>query len=367
MANSTEKKWDTLTPLQPFFRSYSESFVNHFLASYKEHYQIDAGRLGRAAATHLYIRHFIPDLPKSKYPPMQDKVEPLYKDMLKASHIISLAVIQMMKDLMVFQNESSAEELACFQTYLAENIPSSGLPEKKKLEKVVEKVAAKTGGAAARSPVIDMLKKIQEESIPLKCFNIYKDVPVSFDAEVVQILSRKKMASIRMNEMQATATKLEGKTYLKSKIFPGTVQATLVSINMDKNTALVSNFHLANLREENRASERVQPNPPIVLNVHKGKVEVAGKVLDISLAGIGLTGPKNAFKVGDDVTLQIALPPKKNKMKIPGEVVAARQEEKSCTAGIRMKLTDDIEKRVKEYIKARQGEVIQELRRTMDA
>lgn len=357
MQAAHKAQWEGLSPLNPFFRDYSESFVENFLNHYKTFFQIDAGRSGRAAVTHLYIRHFIPGLAKKIIPEMSPSVSKLYGDMLRAKHIISLTLVQMMKDLVAFQQMLNAKQLELFQTYLVENLPDAA-PDEAQVRETVE-----DAGGSARGVIMDILSKIQEEDAPLHCFNLYKDVPISDDSQVVRVFPKQGRAAVKISENQAAASRLEGHTYLKCPLLPGTVKAELISLDREKNVAVIGKFHLSNLREQNRQTVRVQPMLPLETVVTCAVGEVTGEVTDISLTGLGLRLPKSSLKLAEEVKLKITLPATDGGILATGKIVAFRHEGKKSVAGVRLMLGDREEEAVQQYILERQGEVVRELRR----
>lgn len=360
-------EWNDLKVLQPFFDSYLRRFVAHFCKNYKEIHMIDLDRSGRQAAGHAFLRHFIPSFKNKPLPGMNTEVEERYQQLLQEQKAFSLTILDMTQDLMIFQNQATARQMSAFQKFLSRNLPSAGAITPPQPEEV-EAAASEVVGAQSLTPILDMLAKIQQGQGTLKTLNLYEDVPVTNDAQVLELLPERNQVRVSLNRYQAIIVKSEGHTFFKSPgLLPGMVKAYLVSMDPHEPKAVFGRFHLASPRYARRENMRVRPALPIKLEVRYGNDRASGTLMDISMQGMGLELKRGEMLAVDtDVAVDLFLPPS-NEFTLKGVVAGFRKTDTgSAMVGVKIFPGKREEGIITDYIRDRQREVLQGLKQKAD-
>ncbi|MBF0283794.1 MAG: PilZ domain-containing protein [Magnetococcales bacterium] len=354
---------DDLKPLDPFFRTYMRRFVAHFEKNYKEIHQIDLDRTGRQAAGHVFLRHFIPSFEEKPHPRMTPEIEERYRQLLNEQKAFSLTILEMTQDLMIFQNQASARQMAAFQQFLSRNLPSGGGLEPPKPEEF-EAAAAEVTAQTTLTPILDLLARIQAGRISLKTINLYQDVPVTNEAQVLELLPERNQARIGLERTQAAIIRKEGHTYFKSPNLPGLVKGYVISLDAHEPVAVMGRFHLANPRNARRENVRVRPALPIKIVLTSKGETFSGKLLDISLHGLGIELPRSdPLNIDEAVDVELFLPPS-YEFTLSGTVVGARKlEAGGSSLGLKIFPGKREEAILNGYIKERQKEVLLELKK----
>lgn len=353
--------WKELRPLDPFFRKYIKTFTEKFIKHYQDQRQIDPGRDATRAVSHIFIRHFIPDLNKNEYPEMTGKVAEAYRKMVKEQQALSLTLIDMMRDISIYQNESNTRQLSTLQRFISVHLPT-GAPD----EKLLEEASTTEATGAPMAPIMSMLQKIQAGEAALKCHNLYQNVPIVHTANVVDLHPETQQATFRFSRYQAAIIRAKGFTYFKSDAFPGTVMGSLVAMNEETAEGVMSRFHLANMPDDHRENVRVEPAMRTPMTVVHGEKKHSGELIDLSLAGVGVRIARAEIPLQSDVELVFNLPPDQDFF-ISGKMLATRNLSKHLIAGISMILDPDTEGRLSEFIRSRQIEVVTHLKKITDA
>ena len=169
-----------------------------------------------------------------------------------------------------------------------------------------------------------------EQKKPLKAFNVFRGVPISYEAKVEMLTPG--YLVVRVHHFQAVCIALDHHTYLRSEFLPGVVQANCMSISVGNEEALLNQFTLAEVNVGKRVMIRVEPRLPLPVEVVHGGQRFLATVADISQKGIGVytfgryVEAPQYFRRGEAVELNFSLPLVDQKVKARGKITKITNE-----------------------------------------
>ncbi|MBF0623439.1 MAG: PilZ domain-containing protein [Magnetococcales bacterium] len=363
----------SLQRLRPFFHQYVATFVKNLSASLPaELVKAEDKRLSYAAG-YLFFRHFFPGMDPQRLPQISSEMELLYKRLLGEREALGKSLVAMKKDLTVFQEAEKQRQLSAFQAYLdtalKEIATLSGreavtaavaTPE----EKAAREQANAKAQEQAQEDLFNLLAKIKERKSALLCFNLYQDVPISYEATVLQVLAKHGQVALKVHRYQATVIEQDRFTYLKHDLLPGSIKANLVAMKREAQEAIFDKLEYSTVGMDERSNVRVRPRPSeplegLVTTVTGQKIK--GLVQDLSMGGMGLLVERVNLDMG--LGVEVDLKPRKGPViNLHGTVVAVKDQGKKQTVlGLKVVLDTNAEVFISQYVYQRQAEVVREL------
>lgn len=161
--------------------------------------------------------------------------------------------------------------------------------------------------------ILPLFERIQRENLELQLINVYKGFPISYPAQIIAI--DRKSIQVRSNPFQIVCIYQDKETYIRSPIFPHTVHAHMMKVDIPESQAVLSQFEYVAGSIGERKQVRVEPEIPLegVIKPEDKHLTLIGEIADISLDGIaillspGLQAPK-ILREGTKVTLHLQLP-----------------------------------------------------------
>lgn len=160
--------------------------------------------------------------------------------------------------------------------------------------------------------ILARLRKHLNEQRPIKLYNTYNGVPISYEAEVAMV--HPSFVGLIVHPFQAVCIKLERRTYLESNLIPALVRANPVSIDYTNNVVLLKHLKIPKRITADLYNSRVAPEKPVTVEIssetNKG---LSVKLLDIAVLGenrvrVGMAVLKDIpYGRKDDVTLAFRL------------------------------------------------------------
>jgi len=158
-----------------------------------------------------------------------------------------------------------------------------------------------------------LLERIYRENLELSLINAYKGFPISYPAQIVAI--DRKSIQVQSNPFQIVCIHQDKETYMRSPIFPHTVHAHIMKIDIPQSQAVLSQFEYVSGSIGERKQVRVEPAISLegIIKPEEKRISFMGEIADISLDGIaillspGLQAPK-ILREGTRVILHLQLP-----------------------------------------------------------
>ncbi|QXE90159.1 PilZ domain-containing protein [Geomonas subterranea] len=194
----------------------------------------------------------------------------------------------------------------------------------------------------------------------LRLLNFYREVPVSYGAEVLTVEEHD--AELAVNQIQAVVIAHEKLTVLKSSHFHRDVAAAVTYVNVEKSRVVVSNLSYALVRADRRMSVRVQLGSAIDASFAAPELDALhGRLHDMSLTGMSINVAREPnLPLSQAGELTIALP--------SGSITVAASLLKVIHTGDTFRMVFEIEPSraaeliISQYIFQRQVEIIKELK-----
>jgi hypothetical protein len=162
-------------------------------------------------------------------------------------------------------------------------------------------------------PVLQFLKKHLQEKKDVRLLNIYKGVPISYDATVVDVNNL--FARLKCNKYQIPSIFLENGAYIQGEDTEETIHAQLYQLDLERSEVVFTNLVPAGQGIGQRSQVRVEPEDSIwaAIKLKNSLSEVMAKVTDLSMGGLGIYLERyyfhpQLFRPGTELTLSFDLP-----------------------------------------------------------
>ncbi|GFO62735.1 PilZ domain-containing protein [Geomonas paludis] len=141
----------------------------------------------------------------------------------------------------------------------------------------------------------------------VKLLNYYKGLPISYPATLVEVSGQ--ILELDVHPQQAVALGLSGRTCIKCGTFSHTLLADVKDADVRRMMASLHNFSYVDLMAEQRASLRLELDPPCEAEITVAGRTVAAQALDVSLGGFSaLSAQPSQLVKGDEVLLKVLMP-----------------------------------------------------------
>jgi len=243
--------------------------------------------------------------------------------------------------------------------------------------------------------VVKLFRKIAREQSGIELLNIYKGLPITQETRIVSV----GMTEIQVegNRSHVACLYYQGESYLRSKDLPFIVRSKVKSLNLEHNSAVLSDFEVARDNIGMRAQIRVETDSNLIATVQfkQSAFEFKTTMVDISASGASVyfedyIFPFRICQPDAELTMHIPIPDFVSKklmarssprttaplrylpsnqdgdihINASGRVVAIRPEpeNKRYRVSVQLFFKDISRMVILQYISHRQAEIIKDLR-----
>lgn len=216
--------------------------------------------------------------------------------------------------------------------------------------------------------ILKIFSQMAAKSQPVVLLNTYRGIPVSNEAQVMSI--HQGYVIFKVHPYQAACMNLEGRTFIQSRLLPEVYRAKTVVVDFAKNQAILTEFVGAGNSIGKRMITRVQPKEPVEAELYDGEHRVPARLSDISTAGIGVFTFATyiygdlSFERGAQIYIDFKLPTTNRIIRLQGKITSLVHQQGTFLhrLGLEIVPNPSLEHLLKEYVEARQAELLEELR-----
>jgi hypothetical protein len=209
--------------------------------------------------------------------------------------------------------------------------------------------------------IIGILQAMKKNELPndLKLLNYFKEVPISFGAEIDNI--DQGLVEMTVHQLQAVTMQQQEMTLIRSKYFEHDVLVKVLKVCTEKNFAFVSNFAYAQILSDRRKHVRVKLTDNFDVVFHSQKQSIKGSLKDISIGGVAIIAPENCG-IEEDLSGVVNLNLSGTKLEVPGKVLRIHNEADSRYIVIQLEADGKNERAISQFVFQTQNEIIRELK-----
>jgi len=221
--------------------------------------------------------------------------------------------------------------------------------------------------------LLAVFQNLMDADLPVRLLNYYRGLPVSYDAHIVDLSQG--TLTLNVHQDQVVCMVLENKAWLLKVLPPAgrgsprSLQAQVISLDLAKKQAVLTEFSRPKKEVERRGAVRLQPEELIGVDMEIGGMHYTGKLADISVTWLGIFSfgtyvyseymiPKNA-----DIVLECRLPIIDVLVRVEGKAVHAASQRESFMqrVGIRIQPNREVRQFLQQYVDLRKDEMLREL------
>lgn len=165
----------------------------------------------------------------------------------------------------------------------------------------------------ATTDIYLLLRQIARAQPNVKLLNVYKGLPISYDAHINSVGDSDIL--VHSNRFQMACLYYQRETYLLGDEIPFLLRSDVISLNLGKENAQLANFEVAQNGIGARAQIRVEPEEPLVARIRfeGSPMEFLAPIVDISAEGGAAEFEHYMFPMrlcykGNPLTISITLP-----------------------------------------------------------
>lgn len=165
----------------------------------------------------------------------------------------------------------------------------------------------------ATTDIYLLLRQFAQAHPNVKLLNVYKGLPISYDAHINSVGSSD--LQVHSNRFQLACLYYQRETYLFGDEFPFLLRSDVISLNLGKENATLTNLEVAQKGIGNRSQIRVEPEEPLVARIRfeGSPMELLAPIVDISAEGgaaefENYMFPMRLCRLGSQVAISITLP-----------------------------------------------------------
>ena len=138
------------------------------------------------------------------------------------------------------------------------------------------------------SQIQSVFQRVVQEGSELNLFNIYKGIPISYPAKIMEVSASSILIST--DQLQIVCLYRERETYLQTPIYSDIIKARLIDLDVSNMEAVLSNFEVVKSRIGERTQVRVWPKEPILGRIQTKDLPepLMGELADISRGGLAV-------------------------------------------------------------------------------
>lgn len=217
--------------------------------------------------------------------------------------------------------------------------------------------------------IIETFNQIKKENQSVVFLNLYKGVPISSEAMVIDIEGEN--VTFKIDQLQEIAMKLDGQAFIvKNNYFNKHLKADIVYSNFQANTVVLTNFiYLLNMPALQREFIRVHPDIIAKVFLHQfGNLQTSGRLYDLSMNGLGVVSSENnGMFIGAKVLIAFELNSTSvstngnKKIEVQGEVINIIEYQDSYRYCMRIFPDRIMSEKILRYITLREREILEDL------
>ncbi len=157
------------------------------------------------------------------------------------------------------------------------------------------------------------LRQIARNQSDIKLLNIYKGLPISYDAQISSVGNSE--IQVHSNRAQLACLYYQQETYLQGEELPFVLRSQVISLHLGKEDATLANLEVASNSVGNRSRIRVEPEEPLIalIQFSGASMSVTAPIADISAEGAGVYLEPYMYsprlcQPGNQVSISITLP-----------------------------------------------------------
>ncbi|AHJ11462.1 PilZ domain-containing protein [Sulfurospirillum multivorans] len=218
--------------------------------------------------------------------------------------------------------------------------------------------------------IIEAFHTMRDDNQSVTFLNLYKGVPISSEASIVEIEGEQ--VTFRIDKLQEIAMKLDAQAFIvKNNYFNKHLKADIVHSDFQNNTVVLKNFiYLLNMPALQREFIRVHPD--IIANVYLHQfdnMQTIGRLYDLSMNGLGVVSSENnGIFVGAKVLVAFELNSASissvkgdKKIEVQGEVINVIEYKDSYRYCMRIVPNREMSDKILHYITKREREILEDL------
>ena len=212
-----------------------------------------------------------------------------------------------------------------------------------------------------KKSIIDTLTSIMNGKLAddIHLLNLYREVPISFGASIVQI--EEEMVEMTVHQLQAIAMKLQQETIIRSSHFKHDVVAKVARAEPDKNFVLLNQFSYVQMLADRRAHVRVNVSEHIEVTFRVNQHLLQGMLQDISVGGIAVMAQEQP-EFNENMKGVVSMPLDGDMLQIPATLLRITDSNSEKVYAFMFNADSKIEKIISHFVFRIQSEVIRELR-----
>jgi hypothetical protein len=207
-----------------------------------------------------------------------------------------------------------------------------------------------------------------KNSRPVRLFNTFKGVPISYDGTILMISQG--YIALDVHPYQAACIALEKQTYLQSEYIPGTIRARKTVVNVKEREVILERLMMAETAIGKHLLLKVKPRDPIPMEIETNTLTKHTTLAEISPDGVGIFSlsaildEKLPVHSGSQVLTRLQLPDVDAPLELPGRIVHLTHERDSYRLAVHTTPSTGDEKTLLTFISNRVNEIMQDLEAT---
>lgn len=164
-----------------------------------------------------------------------------------------------------------------------------------------------------RDDLIRLLGQVAGHDSEVKLLNIYKGLPICCETNIQSMGDFE--ISVPASRQHMACLYYQRETYLQGESLPFLIRSQVLSLNLAKGSAVLSNFQMANADIGKRTRIRVEPGEPLLafIQFSKSGFELPIPLADISAEGAGFyleapLFPARQCQPGKEIMLSVSFP-----------------------------------------------------------
>lgn len=165
----------------------------------------------------------------------------------------------------------------------------------------------------ANTEITALFQQAAQASQAVYLLNVYKGVPISYEATLVEVSSTR--VKVKTQKYQIVCLYRERETYIQSRLWPHTLHAQVVEVDLPNTEAVLTGFDYVKSRIGDRMRVRVQPQAPMEGDVQAKDLAQTFRceLADLSQDGVAIYIPSRFFSPevylkGVNITLTVRFP-----------------------------------------------------------
>ena len=219
--------------------------------------------------------------------------------------------------------------------------------------------------------ILGHLEKMAENGKSLRLLNVFKGIPVSYEAGIRRIDGL--LVEFNVHRYQVLCLEIEKQTIIQESGLPYPIKADVLAVDKFVNTAYLYNFTYASQTVGLRSSIRVQPEHPIEVLITRQNLRMRGMLIDISTEGAGMQLTLAAFVYGartlsrgTTIKISLQVPGETAEIQLPGTVSYIVRQKDFYRLGMSARPDLEAKRILSQFITQRQAAILRELRLMAD-